>query len=47
MRDHMPRRAIAASAALSLLGAITALAVVTRRREPTADPEPATEMAST
>ncbi len=35
------RPAMAVSAALSLLGAITALAVVTRRREPTADPEPA------
>ena len=35
------RPAMAVSAALSLLGAITALAVVTRRREPAADPEPA------
>jgi MFS family permease len=35
------RPAMAVSAALSLLGAVTALAVVTRRREPTADPEPA------
>jgi EmrB/QacA subfamily drug resistance transporter len=35
------RPALAVSAALSLLGALTALAVVTRRREPATDPEPA------
>ena len=34
------RPALAVSAALSLLGAITALAVVTRRPEPVTDPEP-------
>ena len=41
------RPAMAVAAALSLLGAITALAVVTRRREPTAYPEPARVTAAT